>query len=119
MLGEEFEVFLEEDNESIGHLVQFVLEAVSIYVAVTSPNGIVHEEQVRELIPRPIVVAECVVFVDPIRPNLHESAIHGTAPGTAIQPYHCAMLICEMAVFEVPEEQITVMLGQDFYQADR
>jgi hypothetical protein len=55
-----------------------------------------------------------LVILESVRSNLHQCAIHGAASGSSIQPNNSALTVRDVAVLEVPEEQVTVGLGADF-----
>lgn len=88
--------------------------AIGVDIAESGTNRLVNEEQICKLIPAARVILERLVILESVRPNLHQRAIHRAASGSSIQPNNGPLAVRDVAVLEVPEEQVTVGLRVDF-----
>jgi hypothetical protein len=86
---------------------------VRVDIAETRANGVVHEEEIRELVPGTIVVDE-VLSIDAVGADLHESAILRTAARAAVEPDDCPLAVGDVLVLKVPEEEISIVFCVDF-----
>lgn len=114
VLGEHGEPLPEELDKLLGHLVELVQVCIGVDITETGSNGVVDEEQVRELVPGAVIVGEGVLILDSVGANLHQGTVFGTAAGAAVQPDDGALPVCDVLVLEVPEEEVSVVFGGDF-----
>lgn len=115
ILGEQLKELVQEDDELVGHGGKLVDVAVGIDIAEPGSDWVVHKEQVREFVPRAIVQFESFWVLDSVGSNLHERTVLGTASWTTIDPDDGPLLIGNVLVLEVPEEEVSVALGCNFY----
>jgi hypothetical protein len=52
-----------------------------------------------------------VVVLQSIWPDFHQGSVHGAASGPAVQPENGALSVCDVAVLEMPKEEVTVCFG--------
>lgn len=87
--------------------------AIGVRVAETGADGVIDEEQVGKFIPPALVVLQCVVVLESVGPNFHQCTIHGATTWATIQPNDSALPVCDMAVLEMPKEEVAVDVGID------
>jgi hypothetical protein len=104
---------LQECDELISHVVQFVEIRVRIDVAKAGADGVVDEQDVGELVPGALIVDQRLVVLQPVGANLHQGAVLGAATWSAIQPDDCPLLVRNVFVLEVPKEEVAVVFGGD------
>lgn len=114
IFGEQLKELLHEDDELSSHLIQLMEIAIGIHVTKASTDGIIDEQEIRELIPPARVVFQRVVILKTVGSNFHQRAVHRAASWATIQPDYGPLSVRDMAVLEVPEEQIAVRFGVDF-----
>ena len=114
VLGENSKILFQKRHKLIRHLSQFRHVAIRADEAVSRPDRVVDEEEVRKLAPRALVVGERQVVVDAVRADLHQGAVLGTAAGPAVEPDDGSLFVGDVLVLEVPEEEVAVGLGCDF-----
>jgi hypothetical protein len=115
---EQLEPLGQEGHELVCHLLQLGDVGVGRDVAEAGPHGVVDEQEVRKLVPRPVDHLQLAALADAVRPNLHQRTVLAAAPGPAVEPYDGARLVRDVAVLKVPEEEMTVLIGRDFDVAD-
>jgi hypothetical protein len=113
VLREDFKELLQKHHEGIRHLIELVEIAIRVGVAESCADRLVHEEQVRKLVPRAVVVAQCLVILEPVGAHLHQGAVHRAAAGPAVEPYHQPLPVGDVPVVEEPEEEMAIMLVVD------
>lgn len=77
---------------------------IRINVAEASADGIVDEEQVRELMPAAVVVLQGIGILETVGAYLHHDAIFGTTTRSSIEPNNGALPVRDVLILEVPEE---------------
>ena len=110
ILGKQLKESGEESDELGGHLVQLVEITVGVDIAEARPDRLIDEEQVGELVPRPVVVRQGMVVLQAIRADFHQRAVHRATARASIQPDDGALAIGDMTVLEMPEEKVPVVL---------
>jgi len=113
IFGKQLEPLFQENDELVGHLVEFVGEAVSVDIAKAGADGIVDEHDVGELGPRSVIIHQRMVVFESVGANFHQCAILRATPRTAVQPDHRPLLVGDVLVLEVPEKDVAVVLGGD------
>jgi hypothetical protein len=103
-LRKESEPLLEEDDELVGHLLEFMNITVGINGAKTRADGVVDEEKVCEFVPGAIVVYQVVLILKSIRADFHHGTIFRTATWSTIDPNNGSLFIGNVLVLEMPEE---------------
>lgn len=114
VMRKDLEEFLEEYDDIVCHGPQFVNITVSVDVAVAHTDRVVDEEEVGIFIPAAVGVYESVVVFQSIGADLHQSAILGTTARTSIEPNDSSLSIGDMSILEVPEEEVSIVLGGNF-----
>lgn len=114
ILGEDIEPILQKGDKVSGHLIHLVQVLVPVDVAEASSHRLVHEEEVAEFIPRALVILQRRIVLQPVGTDLHQRTIHRATSGASIQPDHGSLAVGDMAILEVPEEQVSVVLGVYF-----
>lgn len=85
--------------------------AIRVHIAEPRTNRLIDEQQVGELVPRALIVFQCMIILQPIGSHLHQRAIHRATTRTAVQPNNGPLSIRDMTVLIMPKEQITIVLG--------
>lgn len=111
---EDCQPLVHEGDELIRHGVELVNVAVRVDVAEARPNGIVDEENICKLVPRPRVLFQLSTLENSVRSNLHQGAIHRAATGSTIQPDDSSLPIADMSILIMPEEDVAVVFRSDF-----
>ena len=114
ILRKHAEPLLQERDYLSCHPVQAMDQRVSIHIAETSTHRVVDEQYVRELIPATFAVPQSSIFIDPVRPNLHQRTIHTAATRPAVEPNDGALSVRNVSVLEEPEEEVAMVLRGDF-----
>lgn len=99
-VGKDVEEVLQEFDHLVGHLVKIMKVCVGVHIAESRAHWLVHEEQVREFIPRAVRVFQVAPRPHSIGPNFHEGSIHGAAAWATVQPYYCSGSVCKVTVVE-------------------
>jgi hypothetical protein len=96
------------------HFIQLVQVAIGVGITEPSADRLINKQQVGELIPRTLVVFQCLFVFESVGANLHQRTIHRAASGPTIQPNDGSLPIRNMLVLEVPEEEVAVARGVYF-----
>jgi hypothetical protein len=86
---------------------------VRIDVAEPGANWVIDKKKVRKFVPGTVVKRQRVFVLDTIRAYLHQCTILGAAPGAAVEPDDGSLSVRDMLIFEMPEEEIAIVLRGD------
>jgi hypothetical protein len=111
-MGEQSKPLFEESDKLIGHIVELMEIAIGIDVAETGANRVVHEQQIRELVPGSIVQDQ-LLSLHSVGSDFHQRAVLRTTARATIEPNDGPLLVGDVLVLEVPEEHVSVVLGCD------
>lgn len=84
ILGEHVKELVQEDHKMGRHFIQLVQVAIGVGITESSADRLINKEQVGELIPRTLVVFQCLFVLESVGANLHQRAIHRAASGPTI-----------------------------------
>jgi len=114
VVRENLKVLLQKGDHMICHFCQFMIVAIRIDVTKPRTHWVVDEQQVGKFVPCTVIIFQMRVVLHPVRSYLHQSSIHRTASRSSIHPYDGTVAVCKMSVLKVPEEQVSIMLRDDF-----
>ena len=84
ILWKDFEELVQEYDELLGHLAQFVDIVVCVNIAIASSHGVVDKEEIGEFVPRAIVEDQAHVLVDSVGADFHQGSILGATSRATI-----------------------------------
>lgn len=115
VFGKQGKEALKENNELASHLIKLMDVFVGVGKAVAGSDRVIHEQEVGEFVPGAIVVGQGILVLETVGADLHEHAVFGTAAGASIEPDDGALAVRDVLVLDVPEEEVGVGFGVDFY----
>lgn len=104
IVRKQFEELLQEDDELLGHGLEFVNETVGVDIAEAGAHGVVDKEEVCKLVPCSVVQGQCTIVLNAVWPNLHQCAVFRAASRSTIQPDDSSLPVRNMFVLEMPEK---------------